>query len=122
MIEDFDAGGVDASLEHIHPEITWNAPPEWLEKRVYSGYEGIRELAASWEENFEQYHLDIARLVELDDGRAFALVYQRGTITGSVDEIEQAVAFLAEIRDGLVFRVDVFFSWEAGLKAAGLRE
>ena len=122
MIEDFDAGGVDASLEHIHPEITWNAPPEWLEKRVYSGHEGIRELAADWEENFEEYRLDIERLVELDPDRAFALVHQRGTIRGSGVEIEQAVAFIAEIRDGLVARVDVFFSWEAGLEAAGLRE
>ncbi len=122
MIEDFDAGGVDASLRHVHPEITWNAPPEWLEKRVYSGHEGIRELATSWEENFEEYRLEIERLEELDDGRAFALVHQRGTIRGSGDEIEQAVAFIAEIRDGLVFRVDVFFSWEAGLEAAGLQE
>jgi ketosteroid isomerase-like protein len=120
MIEDFDAGGVDASLEHIHPEITWNAPPEWLEKRVYYGHDGIRELAASWEEIFEEYRLEIERLVELDPDRAFALVYQRGTIRGSGDEVEQAVAFIAEIRDGLVFRVDVFFSWEAGLEAAGL--
>ena len=50
------------------------------------------------------------------------LVHQRGRIRGSGVEIEQAVAFIAEIRDGLVARVDVFFSWEAGLEAAGLRE
>jgi ketosteroid isomerase-like protein len=122
MIEDFDADGVDAALEHIHPEITWNAPPEWLEKRVYSGHEGIRELAASWEENFEEYRLDIERLVELDHDRALALVHQRGTIRGSGMEVEQAVAFIAEMRDGLVARVDVHFSWEAGLEAAGLSE
>jgi ketosteroid isomerase-like protein len=122
MIEDFDAGGVDASLEHIHPEVTWNAPPEWLERRVYVGHQGIRELAASWEENFEEYRLEIERLEELDEDRAFVLVRQRGTIRGSVDEIEQAVAFIAEIRDGLVVRVDVFFSWEAGLEAAGLEQ
>jgi len=122
MIDDFATGGVEASLEHIHPEITWNAPPEWLEKRVYTGHEGIRELAASWEANFEEYRLEIERLVDLDSDRALALVRQRGTIRGSGVEIEQPVAFIAGIRDGLVARVDVFFSWEVGLEAAGLRE
>ena len=122
MIDDFAAGGVDASLEHIHPEVSWNAPPEWLEKRVYYGHDGIRELAASWEANFEEYRLEIERLVDLDSDRAFALIHQRGTIRGSGVEIEQPVAFIAEIRDGLVARIDVFFSWEAGLEAAGLRE
>jgi ketosteroid isomerase-like protein len=122
MIEEFDAGGVDASLEHIHPEITWNAPPEWLEERVYTGHDGIRELAASWEENFEEYRLEIERLEELEDNRAFALVRPRATIRGSGVEIEQAIAFIAEIRDGLIARVDVYFSWEAGLEAAGLSE
>jgi len=122
MIEDFDARGVEESLVNMHPEITWNAPPEWLEERVYYGHEGIRELAASWEENFEEYRLDVERLVALDPDRAVAFVHQRGTIRGSGVEVEQAVAFIAEIRDDLVARVDVFFSWEAGLEAAGLTE
>ena len=122
MIDGFATGGVDASLVHIHPEVTWNAPPEWLEKRVYTGHEGIRELAASWEQNFEEYRLEIERLEDLDSDRAFALIRQLGTIRGSGVEVEQAIAFITEIREGLVARVDVFFSWEAGLEAAGLQE
>jgi ketosteroid isomerase-like protein len=122
MIDDFDASGVEAALEHIHPEVTWNAPPEWLEKRVYEGHEGIRELAASWEANFEEYRLEIERLVDLGPDRALALVRQRGTIPGSGVEVEQAVAFIAEIREGLIYRVEVFFSWEAGLEAVGLSD
>jgi len=122
MLEDFDTSGVEAALVHVDPEITWHAPPEWLEKRVYSGYDGLRELAADWEENFEEYRLDVGRLEDLGEGRVFALVTQRGKIVGSGVEIEQAVAFLGEMRAGRVFRVDVFFSWEAGLEAAGLRE
>ena len=122
MIEDFDTGGLDASLKNVDPEISWNAPPEWLEKRVYVGYDGIRELADSWDANFEQYRLEIERLEELDERRVLALVHQRGTIPGSGVEIDQDVAFIAEVRHDLVVRVDVFFSWEAGLEAAGLTE
>jgi ketosteroid isomerase-like protein len=122
MIDDFATGGVDAAFVHIDPEITWNAPPDWLEKRVYVGHDGLRELASSWDANFEEYRLEIERLEDLDDGRALALVRQSGTIPGSGVEIDQDVAFIAEVRDDLVFRVDVFFSWDAGLEAAGLRK
>jgi ketosteroid isomerase-like protein len=122
MIEDFNAGGIDAALAHVHPELTWHAPPEWLEKSVYTGHEGLRELAASWGQNFEEYRVDVEQAVELDDGRVFALLHQRGRIKDSGAHVEQAIAYIAEFRAGLVTRVDVFFSWEAGLEAAGLRE
>jgi len=122
MIEDFNTGGIDAALAHVHPELAWHAPPEWLEKSVYTGHEGIRELAASWGQNFEEYRLDVERVVDLGDGRALALLYQRGRIQGSGAQVEQATAYIAEFRDGLAARVDVFFSWEAALEAAGLPE
>jgi ketosteroid isomerase-like protein len=122
MIEDFNTGGVEAALAHVDPEITWHAPPEWLEKSVYTGHDGLRELATSWGQNFEEYRLDMQRVVDLDADRVFALLYQRGRIKGSGAEMEHAVSFIAEIAADRVTRVDVFFSWEAGLEAAGLRE
>jgi ketosteroid isomerase-like protein len=122
MIEDFNAGGIDAALVNIHPELTWHAPPEWLEKSVYVGHEGIRELAASWGQNFEEYRLSVERVVDLGGERALALLHQHGTIKDSGTEVEQAIAYVAEFRDGLVARVDVFFSWEAALEAAGLEQ
>jgi hypothetical protein len=86
MVEDFNAGGIDAALAQVHPELTWHAPPEWLEKSVYTGHEGLRGLAASWGQNFEEYRVDVG-VLDLGDGRA-----------------------------------DVFFSWEAGMEAAGAWE
>jgi hypothetical protein len=122
MIEDFNTGGIEAALAHVDPEITWHAPPEWLEKSVYTGHDGLRELAGSWGQNFEEYRLDVERVVDLDAHRVFALLYQRGRIKDSGAEVEHAVSYIAEIAADQVTRVDVFFSWEAGLQAAGLRE
>jgi SnoaL-like domain len=98
MIEDFNAGGVEAALVHVHPEITWHAPPEWLEQSVYTGHEGIRALAASWGQNFEEYRLHVERVTDLGADRALALLHQRGTIKGSRVAVEHAVAWIAEIR------------------------
>jgi ketosteroid isomerase-like protein len=122
MIDDFNARGIDAALTHIHPDLVWLAPPEWLEKSVYAGHDGIRELAASWGQNFEEYRVELERMVELDDGRALALLHQRGIIKHSRDEVEQAIAYIVDFKEGLVARVQVFFSWAAAFRAAGLPE
>jgi ketosteroid isomerase-like protein len=122
MIRAFNTGGVEAALPYFHPEIAWYAPPEWLEKSVYRGHDGLRELAASWEQNFDEYRLDVERVVDLSSGRALGLLYQRGRIRDSSRELEQHIAFIVRLQDGELVRVDVHFSWEAGLEAAGLRE
>jgi hypothetical protein len=36
--------------------------------------------------------------------------------------VESPLGYLVAIREGLVARVEIFFSWEATLEAAGLSE
>jgi ketosteroid isomerase-like protein len=120
LVEDFAADGIDAVLAHVDPEVIWYAPPEWLEERVYRGHDGIRELASYWVDNFDEYRLDLERVIDLNADRALALVYQRGRIKGGGTELEQPVGYVAEFREGKLIRMDVYFSWEAALEAAGL--
>jgi len=120
LFEAYASGGVEASLAFVHPEITWHAPPEWLEERVYRGHDGLRELADFWDQQFEDYRLVLERTIELDDGRVLALLYQRGRISGSDAEVEQEVGYLVCARDGLLSRVDVHFSWAAAMDAAAI--
>ena len=47
------------------------------------------------------------------------LLQQEGRIIGSGDRVESPLGYLAEIRDTLVVRVEIFFSWDATLEAAG---
>lgn len=122
MFDAFNAGGVEETLAYLDPELVWTAPPEWLEQRVYRGHDGIRELSSYWTENFEQYRLDLERVFELDDDRAAVLLYQRGWVKDSDTEIEQAVGYVVEVAEGKLTRVDVYFSWDATLEAAGLKE
>ena len=122
VFEAFNAGGIEAALAYVHPEIAWYAPPEWLEKRVYEGHEELRELASYWEQNFNEYRLDIQRVADLEDGRAFTLLHQRGRVRDSGLEVEQDIGYVAALDAGKVVRIDVSFSWEATLEAAGLQE
>jgi ketosteroid isomerase-like protein len=63
-LEAFNREGVDAALAYFDPEIEWLGPPGWLEKHLYKGHDGIREIAALWRENFEEFHLDLEDAIE----------------------------------------------------------
>jgi ketosteroid isomerase-like protein len=117
----FNRGGVEAALDYFDPDIEWLGPPEWLEQRLYKGHDGIRKIAAVWTENFNDYRLDLEKAIDAGD-RVIALVYQRGRIKGSGNEIEQPIGYDWEVRDGKGIRVQVYFSWDEALEAAGLEE
>ena len=121
-IEAFSDEGIDAALEYLDPEIEWWAPLEWLEDRLYRGHEGVRELAAFWSQQFDQYQQDAEKFIDLGDDQVLALLHQRGRIKGSGNRIEQPIGYIAHIRGGKLTEVHVYFSWEATLEAAGLRE
>ncbi|HEY6653100.1 MAG TPA: nuclear transport factor 2 family protein [Solirubrobacterales bacterium] len=119
-IEAFNETGVEAALPYLHPEIEWVAPPEWLEDRLYKGHDGIRRLSAYWTQLFDEYRVMPQRVMDAGDGRVLLLLQQEGRIIGSADRVESPLGYLVEIRDTLVARVEIFFSWEATLEAAGL--
>ena len=121
-IEAFNQGGVESALAFLDPEIEWWAPPEWLEDPVYMGHDGIRRLAAYWTELFDQYRLELVRIVEAGDDKVVILLNQLGQIRGSGDRIEGPIGYVAEVRGGLVTRVDIYFSWERTLEAAGVSD
>jgi ketosteroid isomerase-like protein len=119
-IDAFNETSVEAALPYLHPEIEWVAPPEWLEDRLYKGHDGIRRLSAYWTQLFDEYMLIPQRVMDAGDGRVVLLLQQEGRIIGSGDRVESPLGYLAEIRDTLVVRVEIFFSWDATLEAAGL--
>jgi ketosteroid isomerase-like protein len=121
-IEAFSDQGIEAALAYFDPELEWWAPPEWLEDRLYRGHQGLRELAAFWTEQFDDYRVEPERFIELGGDRVVALLHQRGRIRGSGDRVEQPIGYIARIREGKVTEVHVYFSWEATLEAAGLSE
>jgi ketosteroid isomerase-like protein len=120
LVEAFNEGGVEAALVYFDPEIEWWAPPEWLEDRVYEGHDGLRRLAAQWTQLFDQYRLEPETVIDVGDDEVVLLLHQHGQIVGSGDPVEGPLGYLALIRDGLVARLEVHFSWEGALDAAGI--
>jgi ketosteroid isomerase-like protein len=121
VVDSFNRGGVEAALPYFDPAINWVGPPEWLEDHLYEGHDGLRNLAAHWNENFDEYRLDPERFIDMSDG-VVALLLARGRIKGSALPIDQTVTWVCRFRSGKVAHVQVYFSWEEGVEAAGLSE
>jgi ketosteroid isomerase-like protein len=117
LIEAFNEGGVEAALDYVDPEIEWWAPPEWLEDRVYKGHDGLRRLAAQWTQLFDQYRLEPDTVIEVGEDEVVLLLHQHGQISGSGDTVEGPLGYLVQIRNGLIARVEIYFSWEGTLDA-----
>jgi ketosteroid isomerase-like protein len=120
-IEAFNGDGVEAALQYLDPEVEWLAPPEWLEERLYKGHDGIHRLASQWSENIDEYRLDPERFIDAGDA-VVVLLFARGRIPGGAAPIEQKLGYVWEVRDRKGVRIQVYFSWEEALEAAGLEE
>jgi ketosteroid isomerase-like protein len=116
-LEAFNRGGVDAALQYLDPDIEWWGPEDWLEERLYRGHDGVRRLTSFWTQTFDEYRIDLDETRESGD-TVLALCHQRGRIRGTGDQIAEPIAYIWEIHNGKVTRVDVYFSWEAAVDAA----
>jgi ketosteroid isomerase-like protein len=111
--------GVEAILSVFRPDVTWMAPPEWMDQPVYCGHEGIRDLDALWRANFDEFRLELEEMRAVGP-RLVALLFLRGRIKGSTQEIEQRASWVVDFdADGLITRLAAFFSWDEALEVAG---
>ena len=121
VIAAFESAGVEGALRYFDPDVAWFGPPEWPEDRLYEGYDGLREVASVWTENFDDFQLDLQTAVDAGD-HVLALIIQRAVIKGSGHELERRVSWVCELRNGRVASVHPYFSWEEGLEAVGLAQ
>ncbi|HEY4429309.1 MAG TPA: nuclear transport factor 2 family protein [Solirubrobacteraceae bacterium] len=111
--------GLEAALSYFHRDVEWLVP-EWPEGQVFQGHDGVRRAFDLMDDVFDSYRLDLERIIDCPGDHVVVLLYQRGSIDGS--EIEQRIAYDAELHDGLATRVLVYANWEPALKTAGLEE
>ena len=123
----WEALATGVSAEAIFPffseDTVWHPFPEWPDgphPRV--GHEGIRELAASWTDNFDEFSVTLQEIREVGD-RVVGLGEQHGRAKDSGVLIRQPLAQVAsDFRDGKIGELRFFITWREALEAAGLSE
>jgi ketosteroid isomerase-like protein len=104
------------------PEVVWELPEEFQTlgfAERYRGHEGLVQGLEQFSEAFESWEIRPARALDFGD-RVLALGSFRGKARASGVEWQQQFSQLVTLEKGLVVRDRFFYSWDQGLRAAGL--
>ena len=86
---------------------------------TFRGHEAMVGALGELIEGWAQFELEPACILDLGD-RVLALGFRHARGRASGVKLEQKIAQLVTLREGLVTRDVRFFTWEEGLRAAGL--
>jgi len=115
-------GDLSALFSTFHPEIVWDTSHfrDWPESNYY-GPEGVQRFLTEWLEVWDDYRMDLTKVVAAPDGRVLSLFRHRGRGRDSGVPMDIEMANIATLRDGKVVRLDNYSDPTEALEAAGLR-
>jgi len=119
--EAWDRNDWDALREFYDPMIEVVAPRGWPEMGIIKGWEDVRTQFARSKDSWEEEHVEIDQIEELQPGVVLAQI--RWVTRGKESKIafERPVSTLFRLRERIV-RIEYYFDRADALKAAGLSE
>ena len=122
VVAAYNRDGTEALLEYFDPDVELVAAPEWPEDRVSWGHAGIRKVMGAWNDRFDDFRVDPARVIDAGESGVVVLYTLHGRIKDSDRELVQSVGLRFEFRGDKITRWHSYLSWEQALKAVGLEE
>jgi ketosteroid isomerase-like protein len=118
--ERWNSGDRSVSLDTIDPEIEMHTPLSSTRGAPYRGHDGFRRWIEDIDEQFETWEIRVHDWELVDDERIFGAgeIHARGR--GSGVELNQELVWLFSVREGMLYRYEVFYNPEEGRRAAGL--
>jgi uncharacterized protein len=117
--EALSSGDYESVRELIDPEIVLMDRPEVPDARTYLGYEGMLSTLRDTSDSFEGFRLDPEQFFENGD-RIVAVLSMTGRGRASGVPVEERIAHLWTLRDGLAVELQAFTDPADALEAAGL--
>jgi ketosteroid isomerase-like protein len=112
----FNAGGVEAIMDDITPDVKVTPFPEWPDDPFYEGREGFRRLLAQWGENFDDYSWEVQEVREAPGG-VVILARHGGRTKGQGIWVEQPVSALFRFRGRQTCEMRYFLTWDEAIEA-----
>ena len=116
--EAFNRGDVEGVLRMLSPDVEVHSVAEVGEEGTYRGREGYLAWTRIWLDAWEDFHIELDELEQVDDENVLVHSTQRGRGKGSGLEVTQHGVYLFTIRDGLVTRLHLYADRESALAAA----
>ena len=117
--EAFNREGWNGVFPFLDPEFEFHEPPEQPGATVFHGHEDAREGWARWAEVWTQQRSDPEEIIELPDGRIFALAVQYLRGRDGI-EAKQRNANIFTFRNGKLLRWEVYWEPDTARALVGL--
>jgi SnoaL-like domain len=105
---------------YVHPEVRFHTEGRFPGPDVYEGRDGFEALIHEWMKAFEDFRLQIDRLIDADAG-VVALMHAVGKSTSTGLDVDWPIgAVFCDFADGGPREVRWFTEWAATLADAGL--
>jgi ketosteroid isomerase-like protein len=118
-IEAFNRGDVEGVVEMTDPEVTLVPVRSLLEGGEYTGHDGVRKYMADMSEDWSELEITVDEIRDLD-GRVLVLGGFRAVGRASGSGLEQPLAWLSDMRDGKLVRLQAFTNRDEALAELGL--
>jgi ketosteroid isomerase-like protein len=112
--------GAAFDLGIVADDFEWILAGPFEGRSVWRGHEGWVEFMRAWTEQFDDYSLQVERLIAADDDRVVALIRQSGTGKESGVPVEWDSGSVSELKGGRIVRTTNYNSHAEALEAAGL--
>jgi ketosteroid isomerase-like protein len=127
MFEEFQAGmerdpGAWWYSEAIADDFDWITAVPIEGRSLWRGREGFVEFMRIWTAEFEDWSLQVERLIDAGHDRVVAFTHQSATGKVSGVPVEMNLGHVCELEDGRIARVRNYLTHAEALEAAGLRE
>jgi ketosteroid isomerase-like protein len=114
-------GDVEGIAETLAPDVELVPLRAMLDGSVYRGHEGVRRWLADMEEDWTRFELGLDDLRELSPGRVLVQATMRLRGRSGV-ALDSQAAWLCDLADGQVKRIQFFTDADAALAAAALND
>ncbi len=123
QVDALNRGDLDAWLEGFDPEVVFRLPPEWPDEGEGKGREAALASMKGALAVAEGVDISVRAITELDSpDRLLVSTHIVATGAGSGVPLEFDRYDLITMRDGRVYRDEIFLNREQALEAAGLSE
>jgi len=112
----------DGVVRDADPEIEVVQPPDFADATSYHGHRGFVEVLRWWPSQWEDFHVELAEVIDMNEDQVVWVTRQRGRGKGSGVEVVGEVAFVSTFRDGKTIRIEMFQSVREALESVGVRE
>jgi ketosteroid isomerase-like protein len=121
LYELYEQGKVDEMVARMDPEVELDASDRLPDEGVLRGREAYKSFLERSFDVWSEFRVEVEELRDAGDA-VVAFVRSTAIGQGSGIQVNERIAHVAWMRDGIPYRVKVFGERERALEAAGLRE